>query len=256
MGFSRAVRLHQLPEVYALNPTLKSRLRVAFLAVLVTGASVLVYVREPPGRGIAELRDAGLISERTDRWVLECTEAITPASARYLKRNGYGTFRVGSVHRIARVIVEHGDAGEVVNASLDTFGSDADGGNEENETDDAVPSQTGCTRQECNALPDVLRFLDDGGFRHQREDGGEAPWCGSTVRRGRVPPRCAMPDCFTGPDASWDDNAVVDCKFGPPYAAVPTWRGCNVGLGSSASGTQCLPVECSLPPGSPIDVLR
>lgn len=237
-----------------MNPLLKSRLRVAFLATLVTGASILVYVREPPGTPIADLRDAGLISERTDRWVMECTEAITPASARYLKRNGYGDFRPGSVHRIARVVIEH--SGEAVNASLDAVANDADGGDEDDETDNAVPLVTGCSRTECNALPTVLRFLDDGGFRHQREDGGEALWCNSAVRRGRVPPRCAMPNCFTGPDASWDDNAVVDCKFGPPYAAVPTWRGCNVGLGSSASGTKCLPVECSLPPGSPIDVLR
>lgn len=238
-----------------MNPVLKSRLRVAFLATLVTGASILVYVREPPGTPIADLRDAGLISERTGRWVMACPEAITVATARYLRRNEYGDFRPGSVHRIARVVIEHN--GELINASLDTAANDADGGDEEDETDDSLLFRTNdCYRLECNALPAELRLTSDGGFRHQRADGGEALWCNSAVRRGRLPPPCAMPDCFTGPDASWNDNAVVDCKFGPPYAAVPTWRGCNVGLGSSASGTQCLPVECSVPPGSPIDVLR
>ena len=238
---------------------------------VVGGVSFSVYRREPPGQPVANLRDAGLFSERDDRWVMACPEKITKATRNYLRNNGYGTFTVGSIHRIARVVIQHDldDGGrELVNASLDVLDPDAgdfDGGDEEDETDDALQFRSDdCFRLECNDPEDSgireLRLLADGGFRHMRSDGGEVPWCNVATRRGRVTPPCVIPNCWTLPDGGWDDNAVVDCRgtgpFGNAGDGSPRWRGCNVTPAQFSMGAACVPVECSVVAGDPIDVLR
>jgi hypothetical protein len=68
-----------------------------------------------------------------------------------------------------------------------------------------------------------------------------------------------LPNCYTLPDGGWDDTAVVDCVGTGPYGdgqGGNRWRGCNVTPAAFATGTQCLPVECSVVAGdNPIDVL-
>lgn len=232
---------------------------------LVGGVTYSVYRREPPGRKIEDLRDAGLLADRTGRFVLACPEKITAATARYLERNGYGTFAAGSIHRIARVVIQHTDAADgglnLINPSLDVMAVE-DGGDEDDQTDDSLQYRTDdCYQIACNAIPDELRLLADAGFRHRRVDETEAPWCNSAVRRGRLTPPCVLPNCWTLSDGGWDDNAVVDCQgtgpFGNQPGGTPRWRGCNVTPSQFAVGTACLPVECSVVAGDdPIQVLR
>lgn len=251
---------------------MNSKLRSLVVSVglfIVGGVSYSVYRREPPGQPVANLRDAGLFSERDDRWVMACPEKITAATRNYLRNNGYGTFKLGSIHRIARVVIQHNldDGGrELVNASIDVLSNDADGGDEEDETDDALQFRSDdCSRLECNDPEDSgireLRLLPDGGFRHMRADGGEVPWCNAATRRGRITPPCVLPDCSL-PDGGWDDNGPeVDCRgigpFGNQPGGSPRWRGCNVTPATFATGAACIPVECSVVAGdNPIDVLR
>lgn len=254
-----------------MNSKLRSLLvSVGIFGVVVSGSMVSygVYRREPPGRSIADLKDAGLLSERTDRFVLACPERITVATRNNLRNNGYGTFKPGSVHRIARVVIEHTlpDGGkELVNPSIDVLANDADGGDEEDATDDSLQFRTDdCFRLECNDDSDAgireLNLLPDGGARHPFPDGGPRPWCNVATRRGRVTPPCVIPDCWTLSDGGWDDNAVVDCQGTGPFGTQdggPRWRGCNTTPASFATGAACQPVECSVVAGdNPLDVLR
>jgi hypothetical protein len=255
---------------------MNSKLRSLVVGVgifIVGGVSYSVFRREPPGQSIANLRDAGLFSERTDRFVLACPEKITTATRNYLKNNDYGTFKAGSIHRIARVVIEHtlADGGkELVNPSIDVLANDADGGDEEDETDDALQFRTDdCFRLECDDDTDAgireLNWLPDGGARHPFPDGGPRPWCNVATRRGRVTPPCVIPDCSLS-DGGWDDNGPpVDCYGKGPFGnqdGTPRWRGCNVTpaqFSSAADGgtpSQCYPVECSVVSGDGIDVLR
>ena len=64
-----------------MNPKLRS-LVISVGVFLVGGVSYSVFRREPPGQPVANLRDAGLFSERDDRFVLACPERITAATAR------------------------------------------------------------------------------------------------------------------------------------------------------------------------------
>lgn len=234
------------------------------------GTGYYLATRQPPDVTMAELRDAGAASERIDRWVAVCPEKITAKTRTYLKNNDYGTFNVGSIHRIARVVWEYSlaDGGRLaLNPSLIVTldaGADADGGDEENATDNSLLFRLDdCYRVECDNADgglNELRLLPDGGFRHARSDGGEVPWCNTATRRGRVTPPCAIPDCWL-PDGGWDDNAVVDClasgPYGLPPGGTPRWAGCNALPSQYMSGTQCVPVECSVVAGdSPPDVLR
>jgi hypothetical protein len=251
-----------------MNSKLRSLVVGVGIFILVGGGTYSVYRREPPGQPIANLRDAGLLSERTGRFVLACPEKITVATRNNLARNGYGTFRPGSIHRIARVVIEHTlpDGGlELVNPSLDVLSNDADGGDEEDETDDSLQFRTDdCFRLECDDDSDAgireLNWLPDGGPRHTFPDGGPRPWCNVATRRGRVTPPCVIPDCSL-PDGGWDDNGPeVDCRgigpFGNSGDGSPRWRGCNVTNAAFMTGSACIPVECSVVSGDGIDVLR
>ena len=254
-----------------MNPKLRSLVSPrGIFVVMVAGAAVsyTVFTREPPGQNIANLRDAGLLSERTDRFVLACPEKISVATRNNLRNNGYGTFKAGGIHRIARVVIEHTlpDGGkELVNPSLDVLATDADGGDEEDETDDALQFRSDdCFRLECDDDTDAgireLNWLPDGGARHPFPDGGPRPWCNVATRRGRVTPPCVIPDCSL-PDGGWDDEGPeVDCRgigpFGNPSDGSPRWRGCNVWSAAYSVGARCLPVECSVSGDPSIDVLR
>ena len=250
-----------------MNPKLRSLL-VGIGLFIVGGVSFSVYRREPPGQPVANLRDAGLFSERDDRWVMACPEKITAATRNNLRNNDYGTFKVGSIHRIARVVIEHDldDGGrELINPSLDVLANDADGGDPEDETDDALQFRSDdCFRLECNDDTDAgireLNWLPDGGARHPFPDGGPRPWCNVATRRGRITPPCVIPDCWTLADGGWDDNTVVDCRgtgpFGVQPGGAPRWRGCNVTPAQFSTGAACVPVECSVVAGDPVDVLR
>lgn len=249
---------------------MNSKLRSLVVSVgvfLVGGVSYTVFRREPPGQTIANLRDAGLLSERTDRFVLACPEKITTATRNNLRNNGYGDFRAGSIHRVARVVIEHTlpDGGlELVNPSIDVFANEADGGDEEDETDDALQFRSDdCFRLQCNDDTDggirELNWLADGGARHPFPDGGPRPWCNVATRRGRLTPPCVIPDCSL-PDGGWDDNGPeVDCRGVGPFGTGDggaRWRGCNVGAVQWMTGAACIPTECSLVSGDGIDVLR
>jgi hypothetical protein len=249
-----------------MNPQLRA-LVVGVGVFLVGGVSYSVFVRTPPGRPIADLRDAGLLSERSDRFVLACPERVTAATRNYLQRNGYGAFRPGTVHRIARVVIEHTlpDGGrELVNPSLDSLAVE-DAGDVEDETDDGLQFRTDdCVRLECGDGSDAgireLNWLPDGGARHPFPDGGPRPWCNVATRRGRLTPPCVLPNCWTLADGGWNDDAVVDCRGVGPFGTQdggPRWRGCNVTPARWAVGAACLPVECSVVAGDdPLDVLR
>jgi hypothetical protein len=241
-----------------MNPRLRA-LVIGVGVFVVGGVNYAVFVRTPPGQPIANLRDAGLFSERTDRFVLACPEKITNATRNYLRNNGYGTFRVGSIHRIARVVIEHTlpDGGrELVNPSLDVFAAE-DAGDEEDQTDDSLQFRTDdCFRLECNDDTDAgireLNWLPDGGARHPFPDGGPRPWCNVATRRGRITPPCVIPDCWTLPDGGWNDDAVVDCRGTGPFGTMdggPRWRGCNVGRAEFSVGTACIPSECGVVAG-------
>jgi len=292
---------------------MNSKLRSLLVGVgifVVGGVSFSVFRREPPGQSIANLRDAGLLSERTGRFVLACPEKITTATRNNLRKNGYGTFRPGTVHRIARVVIEHqniealwlpdggrideqNDSGvpidcwalarndffgwapvldgghclkrELVNPSIDVLAAEeVDGGDEEDETDDSLQFRTDdCFRLECNDDTDAgireLNWLADGGARHAFPDGGPRPWCNVATRRGRITPPCVIPDCSLS-DGGWDDNGPeVDCRGTGPFGISdggPRWRGCNVTPATFATGSACIPVECSVVSGDGIDVLR
>lgn len=251
---------------------MNSRLQAMTLVVglmAIGGVTYQLATRQPPDVTMAELRDAGAVSERVDRWVAVCPERISAKTRNYLKNNDYGTFKVGSYHRIARVVWEYAlaDGGRVaLNPSLVVTldaGADADGGDAEDRTDDSLLFRLDdCYRVECDSTDgglDELRLLPDGGFRYARADGGEIPWCNVATRRGRVTPPCVMPDCWLA-DGGWDDTAVVDCQakgfLGLPDGG-PRWRGCNSMPASYAVGAACVPVECSVVAGdSPPDVLR
>lgn len=158
------------------------------------GYSYTVYRREPPTRDIADLRDAGMFSSRVDRWPMVCAEQITAATRNNLRRNGYGTFRPGTIHRIARMVFEFhtlapresdGDGGvlvcprpfvetpdggecihrQLINPSLDVWAGvladagiefDPDAGDEKNELDDALQFRNDdCYRLDCSDESDA-----------------------------------------------------------------------------------------------------
>lgn len=236
-------------------------------AISVGGVTYLYATREPPNITMAELRDAGAVSERDARWVFCAPEHLDRKTRNQLRDNGYGEFRVGSVHRICRVVWQYdgvdvpGFADASVALSLSNVfgdaGVDDDAGSDENAVS-SLAVFSGGYRLECNNADgglNELRFLSDGGFRYQQDAGVEDPFCSASNRPGRVTPPCVVPDCWTRPDGGWDDTAVVDC-LGMGRFGVPVWAGCAVMPASISSGTQCVPVECVVSGNEPIDVLR
>lgn len=234
------------------------RAMVVFVGVFVVGgATYLVSQPHPTDRTIAELRDAGLVSEAVDSFVLVCPERITSRTASRLVRLGFcepTACRAGSYKRIARPAYVH-DGGELIVPSLRlSFAEDA-GTDEDEESDDSLQYRTDdCSRVECDGF---VPLLPDAGAAFRRPDGGPAVFCSGPNRLALMTPPCALPACF-GADGGWDDSVEVDCKFGGPFSAggPAVWRGCNAGPSIYAVGSQCLPVECGVVSGDSTDWLR
>lgn len=250
-----------------MTPKLKALIAVTAL-VTVGGVPYYYATRTPPEVTMAELRDAGAVEQRKARWVFCAAEHLDRRTARLLRKNGYGDFRIGSVHRICRVVWEYqnvnlGAGAEDASVVLSVSNAQGVDGGEDGGEDDVSELDTygGGYRINCN--DDVglteLRFFPDGGFRYTQSPGVEDPFCSATNRPGRVTPPCVIPNCWTLSDGGWDDNTVTDCQGTGPFGLSdggPRWRGCNVTPSQYSTGAQCVPVECSTVAGDPIDVLR
>lgn len=256
-----------------MNPRLLGMM-TAVSIIVVGGVSYVYTTREPPDVTMAELRDAGAVSERTARWVFCAVELLDRRTRNRLRADGYGDFRVGTVHRICRVVWQYDnvDFAQRTDASVafslsNVFGDAGadtdDGGVGENDVSGLATYGQGF-RLECNNADgglNEMRFLPDGGFRYEQDAGVEDPFCSAINRPGRVTPPCVLPNCWTLADGGWDDSAVVDCGGIGPFGTADggqLWRGCNVTPAVFAAGTACLPVECGVPSNgqSPFDVLR
>ena len=252
---------------------MNERIRSMVVAVglfVVGGVTYVVSQPTPPDRTMAELRDAGLLSEATERFVMVCPEKLSARTARRLvaldrrhvdRGNAEGFLKSGK--QMAEVAEEVCRLDEVVVPSLrlslgaDDGGGVGDGTDDEEAADDSLQFRTDdCYRLACAGFSAGTRA--DGGFRYRRPNGTEAAFCNGPSRLALVTPPCVIPNCWTLPDGGWDDNATVDCLAGGPYAVAgqPRWRGCNVLQAAYASGAACVPVECSVVAGDPIDVLR
>ena len=241
-----------------MNPRLRS-MRVIVGLMAIAGTTYLLATRQPPDITMAELRDAGAVSQRFDRWVACGPEKLAPRTRTKLQRNGYGSYRVGTIHRVCRVVWEYVDdapvrldgglgglcdgpaevaldggwcrthtalpPGLVVELLRDAGEFDPDAGDEEDDTDEAAAVRLDDHyRVECDNADgglNELRLLADGGFRHRRADGGEVPWCNAGARTGRVTPPCVIPDCWTLPDGGWnDDGPEVACYGTGPFGTM------------------------------------
>lgn len=254
---------------------MNSRIRNMVAAVglfVVGGIGYAVFQPTPPDRTMAELRDAGLLGESTERFVMVCPEKLSARTARRLVALDFcdaGECRAGAIKRIARPAYRFASADggldEVVVPSLrvslgadDGGGGAGDGSDDDEDADDALQFRTDdCYRLDCAGFSAGQR--PNGGFRFRRPNQTEAAFCNGPSRLALQVPPCVMPNCWTLADGGWDDNAVVDCLAGGPYAdgqGQPRWRGCNVLRAEYSSGTACVPTECSIVAGDTIDVLR
>lgn len=255
---------------------MNERIRNMVVAVglfVVVGVTYVVSQPTPPDRTYAELRDAGLLSESTERFIMVCPEKLSARTARRLVALEFcdaGACRAGSIKRIARPAYRFastdGGLDEVVVPSLrvslgadDGGGGTGDGSDDDEDADDALQFRTDdCYRLECAGFTAGQR--SDGGFRYRRPNATEAAFCNGPSRLALQVPPCVMPNCWTLPDGGWDDNAVVDCQGTGPLGQLdggPRWRGCNAAPAAYATGAACVPVECSVVAGdSPPDVLR
>lgn len=233
-----------------------SKLRAMLTAaavVALSGVSFLLYTPQPATRSMLELRDAGIGDGQ--KFVLTCPERITAQTKRRIKAAGGVLRPKQSYARVARTAVcfnpDGGNCfrpsdgllrvadleGEVIVPSLrrDTAGADLTDDGGEDAIDDA----------------DQYRLDDCVATTCPNFDAGDGSnFCGRLNRLMLVASPCMIPNCWLA-DGGWDDATQVDCKFGGPYAGggAPRWRGCNVGAAEYASGTQCLPVECSVVAG-------
>lgn len=251
-----------------MNPQLRNMVVVAGL-VAMAGIGFTVLTPVPATRTMDELRDAGLADPAGQNVVLVCPERLTKQTKNRLKTYQSGVLRPSqSYAHIARVAVCWPDGGaaacirtdgglpptlsdaEVVVSSLridlDAGATSDDGG--ENAVDDSLLfDMSACHFEHCQ--------LFDGGSPSPFPNA----FCGNRNRVAVVPSPCMLPNCWTLGDGGWDDNATVDCLAGGPYALPdggPRWRGCNVLPADYASGTACLPVECSVVSGdNPIEWL-
>lgn len=235
---------------------LRSMLTAAAAAAVValSGAGFFLYTPQPATRSMLELRDAGIADGQ--KFVLTCPERLTAQMRRRINAAQPGLLRpkqsygrvartavcfnpdAGNCFRPADGLVRVGDLeGEVIVPSLrrDTAGADLTDDGGEDAIDDAFQYRL----DDCIAT--TCPNFDAG-------DGSN--FCGRLNRLMLVASPCMIPNCWL-PDGGWDDATPVDCKFGGPYSSggPARWRGCNVGAAEYASGTQCLPVECSVVAG-------
>jgi len=245
-----------------MNPTLRSMLFTVG-AVTLGGVAFVLYTPQPATRSMAELRDAGITDPAGQRLVLTCPERLTTQTKRRINSLQPGLLRPKqSYARIARVAVCFNPDGgncfrpadfaprvadlegvvivpslrqNLTGVDLDAGVADPGDGGEADTVDDSL--QYGdCTAERCNTY-------DAGGLFANGT-------CGNINRLWLVPSPCMVPNCWVGDGGTWQDDAVVDCRWPKPNtdgtSGPLTWRGCNVGPAATAVGTQCVPTECSV----------
>lgn len=251
-----------------MDPKLQNML-VIIGAVALGGGALYLATPQPATRSMAELRDAGVADGQ--KFVLVCPERLTDVARRRINRAQPGVLRPSQKYAaVARVAVCFRGDGALTNC-FDAAGAlragaeggtvvvpslrqDADGGLNENpdETDgeiDEADDSLVYRQDECQSV----RCAD---FDAGSPSPFATAFCARLNRMMAVPPPCVVPNCWTLPDGGWDDNAVVDCRTtaGSPWGDA--YRGCNVLPGQYATGTQCVPVACSVVAGdSPPDWL-
>lgn len=224
------------------------------------GVGFLVSTPQPATRSMAELRDAGITAGQ--RVVLTCPERLTPRTKRRINDAQPGALRPKQTYaRIARVAVcfnpDGGNClrpsdgalrvsdleGEIIIPSLrrDVVGLDPDAGEDMDGGEDAVDDSLQYRNDDCSLT------------RCSEFDAGDgSAFCQRLNRLMLVASPCAIPNCWTGPNGAWVDDAVVDCRFSGPYGEQdggPRWRGCNTGPASFATGAACVYTECSVVAG-------
>jgi hypothetical protein len=238
---------------------------IAVGTVLLAGVGFRLYTPQPATRSMAELRDAGITDGQ--RIVVVCPERVTKQTKRRINAVQPGVLRPGQsyahVARTARCWNPDGgncfrpadwaprvDAGEaeIIIPSLrrNLSGVDldasvgADDGGDSDDVDDAFQFRLDdCTTESCATF--------DAGSVFQN------PFCANLNRLMVVPSPCMLPNGWgRAPDGGWDESGQVDCLCGGPYGLSDggaRWRGFNVCPTQYASGTACVPVECSVSAG-------
>lgn len=255
-----------------MNPKLLAML-TAVGVVTAGGVGFILYTPQPSTRSMLELRDAGIAAAAGQRVVLRGPELITPQTRRRINAKQPGFLRPRQKYvQVARVAVcFNPDAGNCLRPTdgalrvgdleaalvvpslrrnLDGIDEDAgvgaDDGGESDDVDDALQySLSQHVIERCSTFDAGVAFTN--------------AFCGTLNRLVAVPPECVIPDCWRLPDAGWDPDAVVDCRYqttGIP--GIPdniAWRGCNVMSASKAVGTACVPVTCGTVGGGSLEAL-
>jgi hypothetical protein len=227
---------------------MNSKLRSLVVSVgifLVGGVSYSVFRREPPTRDIADLRDAGMFSERVDRWVLCNPEKITTTTRNNLKRNGYGTFRPDTIHRMCRVVFEHHE--------LKGLNLEADGGLLSQPCDAPfvmTPDGGQCVHRElinpsldvwAGLLADAGIELEDGGQDEENEVDGTLQFRSDDGFRL---------ECNDDTDAGIRElNLLPDGGARHPFPDGGPRPWCNVATRRGRVTPPCVIPDCSLPDG-------
>lgn len=257
-----------------MNSRLKTMVAVVGVVTL-GGISFLLYVPEPATIKMIELRDAGI--REGQEFVLVCPERITARTRRRIDAVQPGFLRphqrYARVARVAECYPKDGGAlcwtvstwapkvgrldAEIIVPSLrlnligleDAGWVEEDGGENEN-VDDSLHYSANCRSERCSTY-------DAGGIFPNAA-------CGNLNRVWAETPPCVLPMCWT--DGGWDDEAGEPGHIPAPNCQAigdrgledggPRWAGCNVLPTQFSSGTECLPVECSVVVGDdPPEVL-
>lgn len=257
-----------------MNPKLRAML-VSAGVFLLGGIGVIVYTPQPAGRTMLELNDAGI--KEGQPVVIECPERLTNQTKRRVNVNQPGLLRPKqSYARIARTarcfspdggncirandgVARVGDLEaeliipslrrNLVGIDLDASVGLNDGGDSDDVDDSLQYDVTGCSLYGCTQYDDLI----DAG---QRPNPFANRYCSALNRLSLVPSPCMIPNGWgRAADGGWCEEECggpVDCRFGGPYAEQdggPRWRGFNVGPSQYASGSACVPVECSVVSG-------
>ena len=159
--------------------------------------------------------------------------------------DGGPVVRIGTVAKDPELIVPSLRV-NLSGVDLDAGIAADDGGDSDTVDDSLQYANSSCSLLTC---PQYDALVDAG---QRANPYASSSFCGGLNRLALVPSPCMLPNCFTLADGGWDDNAVVDCRFGGIYAEQdggPHYRGCNVGAAAYSIGAACLPVECSVVSG-------